>query len=59
MPSKPLKLKKMPRSRIKTFKVRNRASYAAICLDNLTEGATPAQAVARLRNPLRRMGFCL
>ncbi len=59
MSSKPLKLKKISRGQIKTFKVRNRRSYAAICLNNLTEGSTTAQAVARLKNPLKRMGYCL
>ncbi len=59
MPSKPLKLKKIKSSLVKTFKIRNRSGYAAICLSNLTEGRTPAQAVVRLTNPLKRMGYCL
>ena len=57
MPHKPLK--KVSRSQVKTFKIRNRSGYAAICLDNLTEGRTPALAIARLKNPLKRMGCCL
>lgn len=50
-------LKKIKTSQIKVFKVRNRRSYAAICMDNLCEGTTPKQAIARLYHPLRRMGF--
>ena len=41
------------------FKIRNRRGYAAICLNNLTEGRTVAQAVARLVHPLRRVGRAL
>jgi hypothetical protein len=59
MPSKPRKLKKIRKSHVKTFKIRNRSGYAAICLNNLTEGRTSVQAVARLANPLKRMGYCL
>ena len=51
------KLKKLPKRRIRILKLRNRKGYAAICFNNLTEGSTPAQAIARLRNPLKRMGF--
>lgn len=50
-------LKKMPAAKVKVFKVRNRRSYAAICMDNLCEGTTPKQAVRRLYHPLRRMGY--
>ncbi len=51
------KLKKISKSKIQVLKLRNRRGYAALCLNNLTEGTTPAQAVARMKNPLRRMGF--
>lgn len=51
------RLRKLPKSRIQIIKLRNRKGYAAICLNNLTEGSTPAQAVARLKHPLGRMGF--
>lgn len=50
-------LKKIKPSQIKVFKVRNRRSYAAICMDNLCEGTTPKQAIRRLYHPLRRMGY--
>ena len=50
-------LKKISSKQVKVFKVRNRRSYAAICLSNLCEGATPKQAIQRLYHPLRRMGY--
>jgi hypothetical protein len=50
-------LKVMRKSRVTIFKIRNRRGYAAICLGNLTEGKTSAQAIERLKYPLRRMGF--
>ena len=52
-------LKPIAASRVTVFKIRNRRGYAAICFNNLTEGRSPAQAVARLTHPLRRMGFVL
>lgn len=54
---KTVNLKKLSKSRIQVLKLKNRKGYAAICLNNLTEGTTPAQAVARLKNPLKRMGY--
>ena len=50
-------LKKISAKKVTVFKVRNRRSYAAICMNNLCEGSTPKQAIARLTHPLRRMGF--
>ena len=50
-------LKKISTKRVKVFKVRNRRSYAAICMNNLTEGSTAQQAIRRLTHPLRRMGY--
>jgi hypothetical protein len=52
-------LRKVNVSRMIIFKVKNRRSYAAICLGNLCEGNTPAQAFGRLKHPLRRMGYAL
>ena len=54
---KPKTLKKISKAQVKVFKVRNRRSYAAICLDNLCEGSSPKQAIRRLYHPLRRMGY--
>ncbi len=52
-----VKLKKISKGKIQIIKLRNRRGYAAICLNNLTEGLTPGQAIARLKNPLKRIGF--
>ena len=54
---KPQLLKAIDSSRITVFKIKNRQGWAAICLDNLTEGKTPAEAFKRLTHPLRCMGF--
>ena len=56
-PSTAKKLKKISTSQIKVFKVKNRRSYAAICMDNLCEGTSAKQAIARLYHPLKRMGY--
>ncbi len=53
------KLKKIGTGKVTVFKIKNRRGYAAICFGNLTEGKTAAQACARLKHPLRRMGFDL
>ena len=50
-------LKKISVRQVKVFKVKNRRSYAAICMDNLCEGSSPKQAIRRLYHPLRRMGY--
>ncbi len=50
-------LRKIGRGKVTVFKIKNRRGYAAICLNNLTEGRTAEQAVARLRHPLKRMGY--
>lgn len=50
-------LRKLSASKVTVLKLRNRKGYAAICMNNLTEGKTSAEAVARLYHPLRRMGF--
>lgn len=45
---------KIARSKIKMFKIKNRAGYAAVCLDHVTEGASSAQALERMIKALRR-----
>lgn len=52
-------LKKLSSKKVNIFKIRNRKGYAAICLGNLTEGKSPQEAIARLKNPLKRMGFLI
>ncbi len=52
-------LRKISASQIEIFKIKNRRGYAAVCLRNLTEGRSAAQAFARLKHPLKRMGLAL
>ncbi|MDP3981411.1 MAG: hypothetical protein Q8Q33_08375 [Chlamydiota bacterium] len=52
-------LKKIAPKQFTLFKIKNRKGYAAICLNNLTESRTAAQAFSRLKFPLRRMGYVL
>jgi hypothetical protein len=52
-------LKPVSVDQIMIFKIRNRQGYAAMCLENLTEGKTPEEAFQRLLHPLRRMGHAL
>jgi hypothetical protein len=40
---------------VKTFKIKNRKGYAAICADCLTEGKTPQQAYERMVKAVRRI----
>jgi len=59
MAKKVLKLRKIPSSSLKTFKIKNRRGYAATCMNNLTEGATLAMALSRMNKALRRSGYTL
>ena len=52
-------LKKLSTSKVATFKIRNRRGYAAICMDNLTEGNTVGIAMARMAKSVKRMGYLL
>ncbi|MFY9402793.1 MAG: hypothetical protein WAQ07_05245 [Candidatus Omnitrophota bacterium] len=40
--------------RVNIFKIKNRAGYAAICCDHLTEGKTIQEAYERMAKALRR-----
>jgi len=51
--------KKLSRSQVKTFKIKNRRGFAAICLNNLTEGPSSIEAVRRLSKALKRQGYLL
>ncbi len=53
------RLKLLSGSQVTIFKIKNRRGYAALALNNLTEGNNPQQAFARLHHPLRRLGFAL
>jgi len=55
MPAK--SLKPLPSRKVTIFKIKNRRGFAAVCLLNLTEGSTPAQAYERMVKAVRRAGF--
>ena len=40
--------------KVSIFKIKNRAGYAAICCEHLTEGKTRQEACARMVKALRR-----
>lgn len=50
---------KISPAKIKIFKIKNRKGYAALCLNNLTEGRTIYQAYDRMLKALRRGGVLL
>jgi len=41
---------------VRTFKIRNRAGFAAVCCGHLTEGKTIAEACDRMLKALKRTG---
>jgi len=45
--------------KIKIFKLKNRKGYAAICLNNLTEGRTVYQSYVRMLKALKRSGVSI
>ena len=59
MAKKEIKLKKVAKSQVQIFKIKNRKGIAVICKNNLTEGATRGQAIARMNKALKRMGLVL
>ncbi len=52
-------LKKVVASEVKIFKIQNRKGFAAVCRDNLTEGASSAEALERMNKALKRTGYTL
>jgi hypothetical protein len=50
-------LKKLSTSKVTIFKIKNRRGFAAISLNNLTEGNTPVQAFARMAKAVKRLGY--
>ena len=52
-------LKKLSARWVTTFKIRNRRGYAAIFMNNLTEGNTVGIALARMAKAVKRMGYLL
>ena len=53
------KLKKLNAGKVCIFKIKNRRGFAAICMSNLTEGTSPAQAFARMAKAVKRLGYFL
>lgn len=52
-------LRKLSASKVKIFKIKNRRGYAAVTLNNLTEGRTPVEAFSRMVKAIKRAGFAL
>jgi len=52
-------LRLMPKSRVKIFKIANRRGFAALCLNNLTEGSSPFKAYCRMQKAVKRQGVAL
>jgi len=57
--AKEIELKKLSMHEAKIFKIKNRKGFAIICKDNLTEGKTEPQALARMNKALKRTGHTL
>ena len=51
------KLKKIRSSQVRVFKIKNRRGFAGLCMDNLTEGSSKLQVLARMNKALRRSGY--
>lgn len=52
-------LRTLSRRQVKTFKIKNRKGFAAICFNNLTEGRTYEQAIQRMAKAVKRLGYAL
>ena len=52
-------LRKLRASKVNIFKLKNRRGYAALCMNNLTEGRTPVQAFMRMVKAVKRAGYTL
>ncbi len=55
MAKKPLR--KISPMKVRIFKIANRRGYAAVSLNNLTEGTTANQAYQRMIKALKRHGY--
>ena len=52
-------LRKLSAGKVAIFKIKNRRGYAAISMNNLTEGHTPVEAFHRMAKAVKRAGFAL
>lgn len=50
-------LRSLQASEVTLFKITNRQGYAAVCLNNLTEGKTPQEAFERMAKAVKRAGY--
>jgi hypothetical protein len=50
-------LRKLASNKVKIFKIKNRRGYAAVALNNLTEGRSPVEAFNRMAKAVKREGF--
>lgn len=50
-------LKKLAPVKVRIFKIANRKGYAALCMNNLTEGSNPNQAYLRMIKAVKRCGY--
>jgi hypothetical protein len=47
-------LERIGHLKVEIFKIKNRAGFAAVCFEHLTEGKTPQEAYQRMVKALRR-----
>ncbi len=52
-------LKKLSAGKVTIFKIKNRRGYAALTMNNLTEGRTPVEAFNRMAKAVKRAGYAL
>ncbi len=50
-------LKKLSAGKVTIFKIKNRRGYAALTMNNLTEGRTPVEAFNRMAKAVKRAGY--
>ena len=50
-------LRKLSSGKVFIFGIKNRRGFAATCMNNLTEGRSPAEAFARMAKAVKRLGF--
>ena len=56
---KPKKLKTLKKREVLVFKIANRRGYAVVARNNLTEGRSIPQTLARMAKALKRRGLAL
>ncbi|OGW77963.1 MAG: hypothetical protein A2Z83_05130 [Omnitrophica bacterium GWA2_52_8] len=53
------RMRQLSSGKVAIFRIKNRRGYAAVCLNHLTEGHSPAQAFSRMEKALKRVGLRL